>query len=49
MGVPTASINAAVHAMMALAKAYDELDCSLAEVNPLILTRTDALWRSIAR
>jgi succinyl-CoA synthetase beta subunit len=39
MGVPTASINAAVHAMMALAKAYDELDCSLAEVNPLILTK----------
>jgi succinyl-CoA synthetase beta subunit len=39
MGVPTGSINAAVSAMMALAKAYDELDCSLAEVNPLILTK----------
>ncbi len=39
MGVPVASINAAVSAMMALSKAYDELDCSLAEVNPLILTK----------
>ena len=38
MGIPTGSINAAVAAMTALAKAYDELDCSLAEVNPLILT-----------
>ncbi len=39
MGIPVASINAAVSAMMALSKAYDELDCSLAEVNPLILTK----------
>ena len=39
MGIPVASINAAVAAMMALSKAYDELDCSLAEVNPLILTK----------
>ncbi|MBM3794467.1 MAG: ADP-forming succinate--CoA ligase subunit beta [Acidobacteria bacterium] len=38
MGIPTASINAAVSVMMALAKAYDEFDCSLAEVNPLVLT-----------
>ncbi len=38
MGIPVPSINAAVAAMMALSKAYDELDCSLAEVNPLILT-----------
>ena len=38
-GIPTPSINAAVAAMMALAKAYDELDCSLAEVNPLILAK----------
>ena len=39
IGIPTPSINAAVAAMMALAKAYDELDCSLAEVNPLILAK----------
>ena len=39
MGIPGPSINAAVAAMMALSKAYDELDCSLAEVNPLILTK----------
>ena len=39
MGIPVARINAAVAAMMALSKAYDELDCSLAEVNPLILTK----------
>ena len=39
MGIPAPSINAAVAAMMALSKAYDELDCSLAEVNPLILTK----------
>ena len=38
MGVPTAQVNAAVSVMLALAKAYDEFDCSLAEVNPLVLT-----------
>ncbi len=38
MGVPAASANAAAGAMLALAKAYDELDCSLAEINPFILT-----------
>jgi len=39
MGIPASSVNAAAAVMMALAKAYDELDCSLAEVNPLILTK----------
>ena len=39
MGIPASSVNAAVSAMMALAKAYDDLDCSLAEVNPLILAK----------
>jgi succinyl-CoA synthetase beta subunit len=39
MGIPAGSIHAAVAAMMALAKTYDDLDCSLAEVNPLILTK----------
>src|ERR1700683_5187786 len=39
MGVPAASVNAAAAAMMALAKAYVAKDCSLAEINPFILTR----------
>lgn len=39
MDVPASSVNAAVSVMMSLARAYDELDCSLAEVNPLILTK----------
>src|SRR5271169_4030424 len=39
MGVPAASINGAVAAMMALARAYDAIDCSLAEINPFILTK----------
>ncbi len=38
MGIPPASINGAVAAMIALAKAYVEIDCSLAEINPFILT-----------
>ncbi|MBZ2185689.1 MAG: ADP-forming succinate--CoA ligase subunit beta [Bryobacter sp.] len=39
MGIPTGSINAAVQAMMALAKAYEAIDASLAEINPLLLTK----------
>ncbi len=38
IGIPAASVNAAVQAMTALVKAYDAYDCSLAEINPLILT-----------
>ncbi|MFN3323136.1 MAG: ADP-forming succinate--CoA ligase subunit beta [Bryobacteraceae bacterium] len=38
MGIPTASVNAAVAAMIALAKAYEAVDASLAEINPFILT-----------
>jgi succinyl-CoA synthetase beta subunit len=38
MAIPAASINAAVLAMRALAKAYVEMDCSLAEINPFVLT-----------
>src|SRR5450432_1741871 len=34
IGVPAASVNAAVAAMTALAKAYDAMDASLAEINP---------------
>ena len=39
IGVPATSVNAAAAAMMALAKAYDANDCSLAEINPFILTK----------
>jgi succinyl-CoA synthetase beta subunit len=39
MGVPAASVSAAASAMVALAKAYVAKDCSLAEINPFILTK----------
>jgi succinyl-CoA synthetase beta subunit len=39
MGVPTTSVRAAAAAMGALARAYDGIDCSLAEINPFILTK----------
>src|SRR5205809_6163660 len=39
MGVPPASANAAAAAMIALAKAYEAIDASLAEINPLILAK----------
>jgi succinyl-CoA synthetase beta subunit len=39
MGVPAASVNAAVTAMTALSRAYDAIDASLAEINPFILTK----------
>jgi len=38
MGLPAEAVNAAVKAMQALAKAYVEMDMSLAEINPLVLT-----------
>jgi succinyl-CoA synthetase beta subunit len=39
MGVPATSVNAAAAAMVALSKAYDSIDGSLAEINPFILTK----------
>ncbi len=39
LGIPATSVNAAAGAMTALAKAYDAIDCSLAEINPFILTK----------
>src|SRR5437667_3990612 len=39
IGVPPASANAAVAAMIALSKAYEAVDASIAEINPFILTR----------
>jgi succinyl-CoA synthetase beta subunit len=39
IGIPAASVPAAVKTMTALVEAYDHYDCSLAEINPLILTK----------
>src|SRR5258707_7361842 len=44
MGVPAASANAAAAAMMALAKAYEAGDASLAEINPFILTKDGKVY-----
>ncbi|MFM2128619.1 MAG: ADP-forming succinate--CoA ligase subunit beta [Pseudomonadota bacterium] len=44
IGVPAASINAAVKAMMALVKANEELDATLAEINPFILTKDGGVY-----
>ena len=41
---PAASVNAAAAAMMALAKAYDATDASLAEINPFILTKDGKVY-----
>jgi len=38
IGIPAASANEAVKAMMALARAFDAIDASLAEINPFVLT-----------
>ena len=39
IGIPAASVNGAAAAMTALAKAYQAMDASLAEINPFILTQ----------
>jgi succinyl-CoA synthetase beta subunit len=44
MGVPAASANAAAAAMIALAKAYESVDASLAEINPFILTKDGKVY-----
>jgi succinyl-CoA synthetase beta subunit len=44
IGIPAASANAAVAAMMALSKAYLAMDASLAEINPFILTRDGKVY-----
>jgi succinyl-CoA synthetase beta subunit len=44
MGVPAASANAAVAAMIALARAYVAIDASLAEINPFILTKDGKVY-----
>ena len=44
MGIPAASVNAAVAAMTALARAYVAMDASLAEINPFILTKDGKVY-----
>lgn len=39
IGVPNESINKAVSFMQSLYKAFVECDCSIAEINPLVLTK----------
>ena len=44
IGIPAASVNAAAAAMTALAKAYEAIDASLAEINPFILTKDGKVY-----
>jgi succinyl-CoA synthetase beta subunit len=44
IGVPSASANAAASALIALAKAYEAMDASLAEINPFILTKDGKVY-----
>jgi succinyl-CoA synthetase beta subunit len=44
MGIPASSAGAAAAAMMALSKAYDAIDGSLAEINPFILTKDGKVY-----
>jgi len=44
VGIPAPSVRAAADAMMALARAYDDIDASLAEINPFILTKDGKVY-----
>ena len=44
IGIPTPAVNGAVQAMMALTKACVEMDASLAEINPFILTKDNRVF-----
>ena len=44
IGIPAPAINGAVAAMMALAKCCLEMDASLAEINPFILTKDNKVY-----
>jgi succinyl-CoA synthetase beta subunit len=44
IGIPPASISAAVAAMTALSRAYYSADASLAEINPFILTKDGKVY-----
>lgn len=43
LGLPNEAISSAVKTITALAKAWVEMDCSLAEINPLVLTETNQI------
>ncbi len=44
IGIPPAAVNGAVQAMLALSKACTEMDASLAEINPFILTKDNRVF-----
>jgi succinyl-CoA synthetase beta subunit len=44
MGIPAGNVNGAAAAMNALARAYEAIDASLAEINPFILTRDGRVY-----
>jgi len=44
IGIPAPAINGAVAAMMALSKACLEMDASLAEINPFMLTKDNKVY-----
>ncbi len=44
IGIPATMVNAAAAAMMALSKAYEAIDGSLAEINPFILTNDGKVY-----
>ena len=44
IGVPAESVGAAAKAILALAKAYEEIDANLAEINPFILTEDGGVF-----
>jgi succinyl-CoA synthetase beta subunit len=44
IGIPPPAIGGAVHAMMALSKACLDMDASLAEINPFILTKDNKVY-----
>lgn len=43
IGIPTASVNKAVKAFMGLYEAFVKKDCSMAEINPLVLTKDGSI------
>jgi succinyl-CoA synthetase beta subunit len=43
LDVPTASIGKFTELILALSRAYDDRDCSLAEINPLVVTKEGQL------
>jgi succinyl-CoA synthetase beta subunit len=49
IGVPGPSVNAAASAMIALAKAYVDMDMSLAEINPFLLTKDGRVFACDAK